>query len=353
MSESIRKLARIARIDALRPIPAADAIEAAFIGGWPVVVKKGEYQVGDLCIYFEIDSFLPEGNPNWQFLVDKSSREFENRRGHVLRAIKLRGQLSQGLLLPLSALKGTALEGSEPTEGMLVTEALGVLKYEPPIPAELAGQARGLFPSLFPKTDQERIQNLAAELAEWQLAGAAGELTWEITEKLEGSSCTFANMDDGLHVCSRNIDLVDTPGNSFWAQAHALEIGAKLKSIFGSTPVALQGELIGNGIQDNIYGLRGHKFYLFDVYNAKECRKLTATERQDLAREMGIDHSPVIDSNFVIDGSVTMESLLAMADGDSALKKGQLREGYVFKALQRQVSFKVVSNRYLLKQKAR
>ncbi len=344
-----RKLARIVEIDALSPIPGADAIEAAHIGGWKVVVKKGEFAVGNHAVYFEIDSFLPEGNPAWQFLVDKQAREFQGVRGHVLRSIKLRGQVSQGLLLSLQALG--PLEVAWPL-GFDVSEHLGVVKYEPPVPAELAGLMRGQFPSVVPKTDQERIQNLAAELAAWQAQGDADELTWEITEKLEGSSCTWAWLADELHVCSRNIDLVESDSNSFWRVARACDIERKLREHFAGRNIALQGELVGNGVEGNIYKLQGHEVYLYAVYDADEARYLTPDERKVIARQLGVRHSPVIDAAFRIDSSVTMDVLLAMADGPSVLRPQQKREGLVFKANKKPpVSFKAVSNAYLLGQK--
>lgn len=340
-----RKLARIALIDALTPIPNADAIEAAHIGGWPVVVKKGEFRPGDTCVYFEIDSFLPAGCPAWQFLVDKSSREFEGVRGHVLRAIKLRGQLSQGLLLApalLAQLEGMALE-----PGQDVTDALGVLKYERPVPAELSGIARGMFPSCVPKSDQERVQNLPGELSGW--AGTA-ELTWEVTEKLEGSSCTFAWLEDGLHVCSRNVDLMESATNSFWRAARSLEIERHLQRHFEGRRIALQGELVGPDIQDNIYRLSSHQFFLYNVYDVDAARWWSPSERQALVKELGVPHVPVVHHSLSLNGH-TMASLLAMADGPSLLRLGQAREGLVFKAHGLEGSFKAISNAYLLKQK--
>ena len=343
-----RKLSKIVRVDDVVPIAGADAIEAAKLGGWTVVVKKAEFKPGDLAIYFEIDSFLPQGNPAWQFLVDKSSRSYNGVTGHVLRSIKLRGQVSQGLLLPLSIDVQLATLGSDAI-GKDVSDLLGVVKYEPPLAAELAGVARGLFPSRVSKTDQERIQNLALELDQWVQDGA---LTWEVTEKLEGASCTFAWLDDDLHVCSRNIDLMDAPGNSLWRLARELDIPAKFAAGFAGRNLALQGEIVGFGIQGNIYGLRTQQFYLFDVYDADQARYLTPSERQVIAQQMGLTQVPVIDSGFSLPSVAAMESLLAMADGASALKADQLREGLVFKANAQSASFKAVSNKYLLKQSA-
>lgn len=346
-----RQLARIVRIDSIRPIEGADTIEAAVVGGWTIVTKKGDFQPGDLAVYFEIDSFLPAGNPAWQFLVDKSARVYEGQTGHVLRSMRLRGQVSQGLLLGMQSLSSAALPPELLVPGLEVTDLLGVLKYEPPIPAELAGLARGLFPSRVPKTDQERIQNLAYELGGWQAAGDAGELTWEVTEKLEGASCTYAWLDGELHVCSRNIDLLETEGNSLWMLARKLEIEEKLRALFRTRNVALQGELVGFGVQGNIYGLNNQRFYLYDAYDVDGASYYRSGARRDLAKEMGVEHVPVIQERFVLNSQCSMDYLLTKADGDSALKKGQLREGEVYKALEKPVSFKVVSNKYLLKQK--
>lgn len=356
----MRELARVVRIDEIRPIEGADAIDAARVGGWTVVVKKGEFTAGDRAVYFEIDSFLPQGNPAWQFLVDKSARDYEGLRGHVLRTVRLRGQLSQGLLLPFTATLAEYAKdfdaNDEPVwvdpqtffqDGENVTDVLGVLKYEPPIPAELAGEVIGLFPSRVPKTDQERIQNLALELQGWQ--GEA--LEWEVTEKLEGASSTWAWLDGELHVCSRNLDLRETEGNTHWRVARENDIEARLRSVVGTRNLALQGELVGNGIQDNIYRLQGHRFYLYDIYDVDQGRYLRPKERKELAAQLGLLHVPVVNPSFVIDSNVGMDELLAMADGDSALRAGQAREGLVFKARGKEVSFKAISNRYLLKQK--
>ncbi len=345
-----RQLARVVRIDDVRPIPGADTIEVALIGGWSVIVRKNEFSRGDLGVYFEIDSFLPAGHPSWDFLLERKSTEFEGARGHVLRSVRMRGQVSQGLLLHRSVLNGLAQVDSL-APGTDVSELLGVLKYEPPIPAELAGLARGLFPARVPKTDQERIQNLALQLDAWQQEGARGELTWEVTEKLEGASCTYAMLEGELHVCSRNIDLLETEGNTLWLQARELDIENKLRATFGDRNIALQGELIGNGIQDNLYRLNGHQFHLYDVYDVATGQYYRADERQSLAKDFAIRHVPVLDTAFVIDGNVSMETLLADADGESVLRKGQLREGKVYKARQKPVSFKVISNQYLIAHK--
>lgn len=168
-----RKLASIREVNSLEPIQGADLIEIAVIDGWKVVTKKGEFNIGDQCVYFEIDSFLPEGNPAWQFLVDKSSRKFEAQTGHKLRTIKLRGQISQGLVLPISAFSGLEVTIDEHkydfadvawNQGEDVTALLGIKKWEDQLPSCLQGQAEGLFPSFIRKTDEERCQNIGGKI---------------------------------------------------------------------------------------------------------------------------------------------------------------------------------------------
>ena len=198
----MRKLATVRKIDEIRPIEGADAIECAIVGGWTVVVKKGEYQAGDLAVYCEIDSWIPtELAP---FLSKgQEPREYNGVKGERLRTVKLRGALSQGLLLKpadVMAAKQFTLAGV----GGDVTELLGIQKYEPPVPAQLSGQVRGNFPTAVPKTDQERVQNLKKEVQAWTETGTL----WELTEKLDGSSCTmYLDLDNEFHVCSRNLSL--------------------------------------------------------------------------------------------------------------------------------------------------
>ena len=154
----MRKLASIRRISEVRAIEGADAIEAVQIDGWQCVAKKGELKAGDLCCYFEIDSFLPTTNPAFEFMaVRGATKDAEGKAGYRLRTVKLRGTLSQGLALPLA----TLFAGPEwLNEGDDVTEHLGVTKWEPAMPACLGGEAKSTFPGWIRKTDQERIQNV-------------------------------------------------------------------------------------------------------------------------------------------------------------------------------------------------
>ena len=334
-----RKMATIRKIDALRPIEGADAIECAIVGGWTCVVKKGEYTAGDLAVYCEIDSWIPHDIAPF---LSKGNfpRVFNEVKGERLRTVKLRGQLSQGLLLPLKELYGLLLGLNNHFEGQDVSENLGITKYEAPIPAELAGEVKGMFPSVIPKTDQERIQNLSAELEEWR----AEKLSWEVTEKLDGSSMTVYVIDGDVGVCSRNLDLKHNIDNSLWRAAYRHELPAKLANI--GRNIAVQGELIGNGIQGNKYQMRDQDFYVYDIYDIDAGRYFTPVERLAFVTEYKLNHCPVLDT-VVLTHSVDM--LLSLAEGKSELNPKQEREGLVFKCNEKQVSFKAISNKFLLK----
>jgi RNA ligase (TIGR02306 family) len=349
----MRKMATIRKIDALRPIVGADAIECAIVGGWTCVVKKDEYTAGDLAVYCEIDSWIPhEVAP---FLSRGNFPHVYNEvKGERLRTVKLRGQLSQGLLLPVFNDKtGTYLmiytdETGEYSltvaEGDDVSEPLGIVKYEAPIPASLAGEVKGMFPSVIPKTDQERIQNLSTELEEWKAAG----LTWEVTEKLDGSSMTVYIIDGEVGVCSRNLDLKPNKDNSLWATAYKNEIDVKL--IQSLSNLAIQGELVGNGIQGNIYKMRDQEFYVYDIYDIDAGRYFTPTERVAYCKVWDIKHVPVFKSDFMLT-TETVADLLQKAEGKSVMGDiaGPEREGLVYKCNEQQVSFKAISNKFLLK----
>ena len=341
----MRKMATIRKIDELRPIVGADAIECAIVGGWTCVVKKGEYTVGDLAVYLEIDSWVPtELAP---FLSKgKEPRVFGGIKGERLRTVKLRGQLSQGLLLSLGVLPANDDFNGAWTEGEDVSELLGIVKWEMPMNAQLAGMARGNFPSVIPKTDQERVQNLKGEIAQAITDG----LNFEVTEKLEGSSMTVYLIDGVFGVCSRNLDLKETEDNTFWQVARRDGIEAKMRASLLGGDFAIQGELIGPGIQGNIYKLSKPEFWVFDVYNISGGFYMNPAPRREFIKVMGLLHVPVM-STYEDLGVGTMEELLTWAEGPSALTLSQEREGIVFKQVNGGMTFKAISNKYLLGEK--
>jgi RNA ligase (TIGR02306 family) len=306
-------------------------------------------------VYFEIDSWIPtELAP---FLSKgKEPREFEGVKGERLRTIKLRGQLSQGLLMPLSEIYdhvgGQIFAEICEEEGADVTELLGIKKWEKPMNAQLAGVCKGNFPSLIPKTDQERCQNLKKEIVAANEAG----LKFEITEKLEGSSMTVYQIKGEFGVCSRNMDLKETEGNSFWATARKEGIQEKMAAVDEYWDFAIQGELIGPGIQGNIYNLKECEFRVFDVYNIQAGEYMLPQARRRLIEQMGLKHAPVLAASadmYDTLGITDIPQLLTFAEGKSVMGDitGPEREGIVFKQVDGGMSFKAISNKYLLGEK--
>jgi RNA ligase (TIGR02306 family) len=335
----MRKMASIRRIDDIVPIEGADAIECAVLGGWKVVVKKGEFTVGNLAVYCEIDSWIPtELAP---FLSKgKEPREFEGIKGERLRTVKLRGQLSQGLLLPLEPT--CANIESELFEGLDVSVPLNIVKWEAPVNAQLAGQVKGNFPSSIPKTDQERVQNLTKEIK----AAFDNNLLFELTEKLEGSSMTCYLIEQEFGVCSRNLDLKRNDDNTLWKVAIEDKIELKMR-IAGLDNHAIQGELVGPGIQSNIYKLSKPMFFVFDIYDIKKGVYMNPVERQAMIKVLQLNHVPVLTNDKDL-GIGTVDELLLWAEGKSFLNGKQEREGIVFKQIDGGMTFKAISNKYLL-----
>jgi RNA ligase (TIGR02306 family) len=339
----MRKLATIRKIDALRPIPDADAIECAVIGGWTAVVKKGEFKQGDLAVYCEIDSWIPHALAPF-LSKGKEPRVFDGIAGERLRTMKLRGQLSQGLLLPLSIL---TMIDSELFEGLDVSFPLGIVKYEAPIPAQLAGEVKGMFPGWIQKTDQERVQNLTEEFDYW----LREQHVWEVTEKLDGSSMTVYLRDGEFGVCSRNLELKPSETNSLWKVAVRNDLELKLRR--ANRNLALQGELIGEGIQGNPYKQKGQEFFLFDIYDIDTSKYLTPAERNAFVEEHDIKHVPVLAFGAELWDTLginSIDNILKFAEGKSVMGMiGCEREGLVFKSKTMQCSFKAISNKFLLK----
>ncbi|EKD22545.1 MAG: RNA ligase, DRB0094 family [uncultured bacterium] len=327
----MRKMATVRRIDAINPIPDADSIECAVIGGWKVVTKKGEYKPGDLAVYCEIDSWIP--NELAPFLSKGEPKEYNSIKGERLRTVRLRKQLSQGLLLPYSILGRIGAEDED------VSEELNIQKWEAPVNPQLAGQVKGNFPSRIPKTDQERVQNLSKELEQY------ADQVFEVTEKLEGSSMTCYMIENEFGVCSRNLDLKRDENNTFWRVAIEQSIENKMRTL-ASDNYAIQGELIGPGIQGNIYNLNKHTFRVFDIYDIDAGEYVFPETRHQIVEALGLTHVPLIGFLAI---QANMDYLLETAEGNSLLNDKQEREGLVYKAAQGQFSFKAISNKYLLK----
>lgn len=331
----MRKLATVRKVDEVRPIEGADLIELAVFGGWQVVVKREqEIRPGALVVYCEIDSLFPE-RPQFEFLRQDKFR---------LRTKKFRGALSQGVVFKIDEV----LPAGEYAPGDDVAEILGITLYEPPIPASIAGDVVGPYPGDVPKTDEERVQNL-------DLAPFSG-MSFFVTEKVDGTSGSFILDGEGFHVCGRNWEYRQTPEQTFWKLAGRYDIEAKLRAHYARTGsyLALQGEVLGNGIQSNVYGLKGQDLFVFNVFDVTRRSYLSAAAYRTLTDELGLKGVPVVADRFSIDG-FDHQRFLAYAEGKSLLNPQVEREGVVFRSADEtpsnygKLSFKAISNKYLMK----
>ena len=338
-----RKLATVRRIKEILPIEGADRIELAVVDGWKVVVAKDvQHKVGDLVIYCEIDSFLPI-REEFEFLRKSSYKKMGDQEGFRLRTAKMKGQISQGLILPISVLNPPDTNiYVQPFEGLDVTEMLDIVKYDPPIPANLAGKVKGLFPSFLIKTDEERVQNIAVE---YSALCFQSKHQFYVTEKLDGSSATFYINNGEFGVCSRNLELLETENNSFWKVARELKLEENLRAL--EKNICLQGELIGEGIQGNPYGIKGQTVRFFSVYLIDSRTRLGIKDLEDICFMIGLQTVPILESNFLLPN--TIEEMLQYAEGKSALNPKTEREGVVVRSLDGTISFKAISNKFLLK----
>jgi RNA ligase (TIGR02306 family) len=335
----MRKLARIVKLDKVEKHSNADTLDVCRIGGWTVVAKSGLHKTGDFVVYCEIDSWIPHSLAPFLTKEGKEPRVYEDTPGQVLKTVKLRGVLSQGLIIPI---KDTLLDCTAIFEGNDVTELLGILKYEPPVPATLGGKIRCAFPGIVPKTDSERIQNLSEELNVW----VDNSVAFNVTEKLDGTSVTFIKNDNDIHVCSRNWSLFESD-NTYWQIFKKYNIEKVLNNI--PFNCAIQGEIVGPGIQDNHYKLSTQRLFVFNIYNIDTKAYITYSDLVHICDEQQLDTVPCVHSVSILK-SKTIEDLLSHADGASLLNMTVPREGLVFKGLDdTRINFKTISNEWLLK----
>jgi RNA ligase (TIGR02306 family) len=364
----MRALATIRTISNLEPIEGADNILVASVDGWQLVVKKEEFQVGDLCVYFEIDSFIPVMGAIMH--LENKFTTYNGEAGLRVKTIRLRGQVSQGIALPLNVFQDVFTWGNvanrvtpiwmlhdstylEP--GVDVTEHLGVKLWERPIPSEMQGVMRGNFPSFIPKTDQDRVQNIGKTLP--RLYGKR----FEITQKLDGASmtiyCVNEEMDCGIlgindaprvGVCSRIIDFEMDTDNIYTRTAKNEGWLDALRAFPG---IAVQGELVGPSIAENREHATETTFNVFDVYDIDAARFFTPQERYDFLQELvnfGVNarHVPVLAMEFIMtEENCYPDYFVEFANAYC----GSNKEGLVYKQMDGEFSFKAVSNAYLLK----
>lgn len=357
----MRHLASIREIASLRPIAGADRIEVAQVDGWECVVKKDEFKEGEKIVYIEVDSIVPE-RPEFEFLRDKR---------FIVRTIKLRGQISQGLVLPLSILPGN----STYELGDDVTDALGIKKYDPEAQREamlLAKEpkkpksaiARYLmrfkwyrklftktvkkagFPDWIVKADETRIQNLTSLFERERDA----DTKFSVTEKVDGQSATFflhklSRRKYEFGVCSRNIRLITPDNSSYWTIAKQLNIENVLRGIIGDRQtVVLQGEICGKQIQGNKYKIEGYELFAFNLIFPDH--KCSTAEIKELLGPYGIKTVPILEEGKML--PETISDLVEYSKGYSVVRDGQRREGLVLRNVEKNISFKVINPDFLL-----
>ena len=338
----MRKLATVRTVKEIRPIPDADNIEVAVIDNWSCVTQKNEVKIGEDVVYFEIDSFLPV-HPAFEFLRKNCYRKMDDSEGFRLKTIKLRKQLSQGLVLSVSYLREQGLLKKDSYAiGDDVSEEINVINYEPPTSFTLSGNIKGVFRSVVPKTDEERVQNLNYS--------SLLNKSYYSTEKLEGTSITIYLIDNEFGVCSRNYDLYETEDNLYWKVVRQMDLERKIRDKINFN-VAFQGELIGEGVQGNIYKLKGNTIKFFNIFDITNGYYLPYEVLQNYSRYLEIDLVPEVNYYYYLPEN--FEELLDYAKGKSLLNSSTEREGVVIRERsgENRISFKVINNDYLLKQK--
>lgn len=354
-----RKLASIVEIKTSVPVKDADFLDVTRMvdKGWNVITRRGEFKPGDRAVYFEIDSALPPDDPRYGFLRAKCLKHFRigNPAGCSvirIRSIKLRGITSQGLLLPIEQFPEA--KGKKPGDDM--TEILGVQNYDELVQkyemASISGNPMGLFPGWMDKTDEERIQNMT-ELFDNQ---AIKDMEFEVTEKYDGTSATFMYAPEfstiPFFVCSRNLRLHESNGNVFWKIARNLNLEEKLTRLYreDGKSYAVQGEIVGPNISSNRDHYNDYELFVFRIKDLTLNRWLTHKERYDLYQTLGLKHAKVIEPAMKVFTELpTLEDMLQFVEGKT--DNGNDREGMVFKSKNYSLSFKCISNAYLLKMK--
>lgn len=369
----MRELAYIQKIKSLSPIPGADKIEKAEVLGWELVVKKSEFSVGDLCIYCEIDSILPE-YPCFEFLRPKKFR---------IKTQKLRGQISQGIVFPLTVLKemDPSFDLSRVKVGQDVTEVLKITKYDPEAALDIVQEPvkrtwwekkisyyiwklfgfkpakTGNFPSDVPRTDEERVQKMGSSLH-----SRAGQQMY-ISEKIEGTSFTAVYRKSGnwlarllgkgytYQICSRN-RIVYNSQKGGETTHHLFKVATKYNLLAGMKQLdrnlAIQGECCGVKIQGNIYKLPDLDLKVFLMYDLDKKEYLSLFEMALIAHRLGLSLVPILEVAHELKNDI--KYYVELSKGKSQINPKIWREGIVIRSLDDNFSFKSINPEYLLHQ---
>lgn len=355
-----RKLVTIREVSAIKPIEKADAIEVVVVDGWEVVAKKNEFKVGDFVLYFEIDCLLSMSDPRFTFLA--KGKEQEKFR---LRTIKLRGQISQGLVLPLNQFpEVTNIEASNDLE-LSFEELLKVEKYEIPDNVKRCRPA-STFPHFIPRTDEERIQNIYGKWEE-----KYSTVLFKRSLKMDGSSTTIASIsnpnlfikklsedeeypyscdDSQVVVASRNQTLKYDAESHYWKALHNSGLITASNNILQVTgrQLALQGECLGPGIQGNRENLTDYEIQVFKIWDIDNKCYLDPEEFRSVCKTFNIKTVPQLEEVYPF--AMELGQLINLSKGKNA--NGKNIEGIVYTSVNKvdgeTLHFKVINNEYLL-----
>jgi len=325
------KLASIQIIPDIRPIEGADRIEAATVLGYQTVIRKGEFRPGDCCVWHEPDTVAAE-KPEYEFL---------RKQGFRLKVSRFKGQVSQGLALPLAILPATNY-----AVGDDVTEVTGIRKYEKPLSPNLVGVAKGAFPSWMPKTDEPNLRSFPDTLDAFKGRDCI------VTQKVDGTSGTFYLRGGEFGVCTRNLELLDDPASMFWRVAREHRLREALATLEGD--FALQGEVHGEGIQGNHLGVKGVSFAGFNLFDIEKHAYVDHKTMEEFCRATGL---PMVRIVWRGEFRFTLPELVALA-GAQDYAPGQPAEGIVIRPVEEarsrnlesgRLSAKVIGERYALK----
>ena len=344
----MRKLASIQRIWKIEPIEGADKIELAHVLGWQCVVKKGEFKKGDFGIYFEVDSFLPI-KPEFEFLRNSSYKKSELMgEGFKLRTQKIRGEISQGLLLPIDILPFEVELGDD------VTEILGVRKWEIEERATTGGTVIGTLPQDIPHTDEVRIQS------EPRLIESFRNLEYYISTKMDGSSHSISIDSNGFHVTGHNYEYKDDGKCSFYNLVKERVYESLMQEYMDAEDIStltIQGEFCAPGIQKNRLGLAKPEWYVFTI--RVNGRRVGLNEMMAIAERIGLTLVPIEELGYDLPSIYpTVDCLLNRAEGE--YPNGGQKEGVVIRPIEpiwsnlinAELSMKAINNQYLLKAKS-
>ena len=348
-----RKLASIQKIWKIEPIEGADRIELAHVLGWQCVVNKGKFNVGDNAVYFEIDSFLPI-RPEFEFMRASSYKKSDLLgEGFRIKSLRLRGQISQGLLMPMSEFPELydmeMYDGYE--VGQDVTELLGVRKWEIEERATTGGTVIGTLPYDIPHTDEMRVQENPGLIAEFS------GLQYYISTKMDGSSHSVGIDYDGFHVTGHNYEYKDDGSSSFYNLVKERGFREKMEAFLSEErlkTLTIQGEFCAPGIQKNRLRLTKPEWYVFTIL--ENGKRVGLSRMLEICDILGMVHVPIEEVGMDLPSVYpTVDALLDRADGN--YPNGEKKEGIVIRPTKpvyspfigASLSMKVVSNKYLLK----